>query len=458
MKRLIKAGLIYGNLFHVDSAALVGRYNRALGHLTGKKTGLTDFYIDISGFSPEVGDALNDPLYLNPNGCNRQFILLSPKQKTAPLLHPKFSTSRRILRQFIGENEPQLFALTARDAVAGEMVNSVYNLDSAAKLFRIRQVEIEADTTRSHIEEAETLLRKIKQFETQPDAWWDEALIGDMIELAKVSGDILQNPVALKHHSFRQDSFYSDHFGGIYIFRDLPHPAAISVDDPDGLGALPIDETIGFDDRNEIARFLEKNDLVESIISTTGLDTVALLQTRLDFILVDTAAHAGEDLTGLDRMALRRATRRYLGDLPEAFHALGDLLRWVETGNDWPKITSEHPAYFYTLRAAQGAHRNLVNMLLSDLCPLDFRQLFICHKEAFYRAYRTWPEAKKSYVVDFLSRTYIGHKAATRAALFGVVSGKALAATPKIPKKPKKPAPKDDLIRRVGPWGAVRRD
>ena len=132
MKRLIKSGLMFGNLIHVDSPALVERYNRALKNLTGKTTQLTDFYIDISGYSPEVGDELGDHLYLNHAGVNRQFILLSPDQKRSPLLNAMFSTSRGILRQFITENEPQLFALTARDAVAGERVNSVYLADSPA--------------------------------------------------------------------------------------------------------------------------------------------------------------------------------------------------------------------------------------------------------------------------------------------------------------------------------------
>jgi len=114
MKRLIKAGLIFGNLFEVSSSALVDRYNRALRHLTGKETKLTDFHVDISGYSPEIGDEFGDDYYLNPNGCNRQFILLSTKQKTAPLLNATFSTSRDILKEFISTNEPQLFALTAR--------------------------------------------------------------------------------------------------------------------------------------------------------------------------------------------------------------------------------------------------------------------------------------------------------------------------------------------------------
>jgi hypothetical protein len=85
-------------------------------------------------------------------------------------------------------------------------------------------------------------------------------------------------------------------------------------------------------------------------------------------------------------------------------------------------------------------------MLLSELCPLDVRQLFICHKTAFYAAYATWPEEKRAYVVDFLDREYQVDKAGRRAALFGYDAPMA------------EPAPrKRDMIDAVGPWGAVRR-
>ena len=83
MKRLIQHGLMFGNLFHVASPALVERYNRALKHLTGKTTALTDFHVDISGFSPEIGDELGDDHYLNHAGVNRQFILLSRPSRNA---------------------------------------------------------------------------------------------------------------------------------------------------------------------------------------------------------------------------------------------------------------------------------------------------------------------------------------------------------------------------------------
>ncbi len=452
MKRLIKAGLIYGNLFAVNSTALIERYNRALRQLTGKKTTLADFHVDISGYSPEIGDAFGDPLYLNPNGCNRQFILLSTAQKSAPLLNAKFSTSRDILQRFIAANEAQLFALTTRDAVAGELVNSVYSLSEPAQLFDIRKVEVDADTTGAHLADAKRLSEKIARFQSEPDAWWDDILIAEMIELAKTSGDILRNPVSLNPASFRQDDFYTSHFGGMYIFRDVKHPAAITVAAPDDLGPLPIDDVYGLGDRNAVSRFLARNKLVESIASARNLDAVALLRQRLDFILVDTASATGEDLTGLDRMELRRVARRHLQDLPAEFHALNDLLRRLEDNGDLPTIPPTHPAYFYTLRAAQGKDRRLVNMLLAELSPMDVRQLFICHKAAFYRAYRDWPEVKKSYVADFLAREYMLDKAGARTALFGPEPG-----TDEAAPEPRAPAARD-MIARVGPWGAVRRE
>ena len=75
MMRLLEKGLIFAELFPVDTPAMVARYNEALKKLTGKQTKLTEFMVDISGFAPEIADELEDPFYLNPHGVNRQFIL-----------------------------------------------------------------------------------------------------------------------------------------------------------------------------------------------------------------------------------------------------------------------------------------------------------------------------------------------------------------------------------------------
>nr|WP_216599141.1 MULTISPECIES: DUF6638 family protein [unclassified Ruegeria] len=435
---------MFGNLVHISSPALVERYNRALQHLAGKTTALTDFHVDISGYSPEVGIELEDTLYLNPNGVNRQFILLTTEQKRAPLLNVKFSTSRDILREFIEMNEAQLFALTATDAVAGELVNSVFKLSTPRDLLNLRKIEIEADTAGGTLRKAQQLAGMVERFKTEEDAWFDDVLIAKMIETAKETGDVTRNPVRLRHTDFEQRNFWTAHFGGLYLFPDVDHPAAICMGEkPDD---LPIKYTFDPSQRNQIAKFLDYNDLVEPIVKARGVDAAAILQQKMDFLTVDAAADADVDLTGLDRSDMRRLARNHSDRLPEAYHGLAQLLRWASDGGPWPRITSDHPAYFYTLRAADTPNRDLVNMLLSELAPLDPRQMFICHKELFYRTYSGWPESKKAYVADFLAREYQVDKQGARAALFG-----------HEPDMSGNDRVSDDIIARVGPWGSVRK-
>ena len=448
MKRLITSGLMFGNLIHVDSPALVERYNRALKHLTGKETGLTDFYIDISGYSPEVGDELDDPLYLNHAGVNRQFILLTTAQKTAPLLDAKFSTSRGILRQFIEENEPALFALTARDAVAGELVNSVFDLSEPKRLFDIRRIVIEADTTNGRIRRAAELDQKVNRFLNEEDAWFDDVLIAEMIGLAGETGDIVRNPVSLKQMEFEQRNFWTAHFGGLYLFQDLELPGVLASAGKEGLGDLPIEYVFGLEERNRIANFLDLNGLVEPIVKARGIDAGALLRQKMDFLMVDALADAGVDLAGRTRTDMRRLARTHAGQLPEEFHALAALLNWAESGGPWPTIGSDSPAYFYTLRASAHKDADLVNMLLAELAPKDFRQLFICHKELFYRRYSGWTETKKAFVVEYLLREYQVDKVGARKALFGREAPM---------EEPEPERDMDQLIELVGPWGPVRR-
>lgn len=440
---------MFGNLVHVDSPALVERYNRALRHLTGRQTGLSDFYIDISGYSPEVGHELGDASYLNHAGVNRQFILLSTEQKTAPLLEAMFSTSRGILRQFIEENEPALFALTARDAVAGELVNSVFDLSDPKRLFDIRKITVEADTTNGAIRQAEALDARVNRFLNEDDAWYDDVLIAEMIAMAGETGDIVRNPVRLKHMEFEQRNFWTAHFGGLYLFQDLDLPGVIASGDKAALGELPVEFVFDISERNRIASFLDLNGLVEPIVKARGIDAGAVLRQKMDFLLVDALADEGVELAGRSRADMRRLARRHADKLPEEFHALAALVNWAENGGPWPTIASDSPAYFHTLRAAAHKDADLVNMLLSELAPKDFRQLFICHKELFYRRYAGWTETKKAYVVDYLLREYQVDKVGARKALFGREAPMREEAPPR--------RDLDALVDLVGPWGPVRR-
>ena len=450
MKRLIEKGLMFGNLIEVSSPALVERYKRAMQHLCGKQTGLSDFHIDISGYSPEIGAELGDDLYLNPNGANRQFILLTTAQKHAPLLHSKFSTSRGILRQFIETNEAQLFALTARDAVAGELQNSVFEISTPAKLLDIRRITVEADTIGGHVADAGKLAGLIERFRTEPDGWRDDLLIAEMITLARKTGDVTRVPISLPQMTFEQPNFWTSHFGGLYVFRDVAFPAIVSTLPRESLGAVPIAPVFDLTHRNQIADWLERNQLAEPIVQARGMDAAAVIRQKMDFILVEAADTLDLEIGDARRTELRAIAHRLGASLPMEFQGLAALLRWIEAGGVWPRITSEHPAYFYTLRARAHKDRDLVNMLLSELAPMDVRQMFIVHKELFYASYARWSDRKRRYVADFLEREYMVDKQGARAALFGPEPGMDNRGRPE-------PKPARSLGPVIGPWGSATR-
>ena len=444
MKRLIEKGLMYGNLIEVSSRALVERYNRAMKALCGRETTLTDFYIDLSGYSPEIGDELDDLDYLNPNGCNRSFILLTTAQKNAPLLNMVFSTSRAILQDFIAANEAQLFALTARDAVIGTLQSGVYEMSSPAKLLDLRQITVEADTTGGHVAAAGQLSGLIERFRSEPEGWRDDVLIANMIELAKKTGDVTRVPISLEPKSYSQGSYWTSLFGGLYLFRDVKFPALIARQP---LGQVQISPVFALDQRNEIAEFLTRNGLTEPIVTARGMDAGAVIRQKMDFILVDAADRLGIEIGDARRTELRKVAYTLGDSLPDEFQGLGALLRWVEDKGEWPRITSEHPAYFYSFRATPGPQRDLVNMLLAELSPMDVRQMFILHKELFYAAYAGWSDRKRQYVADFLEREYKVDAQGVRRSLFGPEPG--------MDHAPAEPA--RDLGSVVGPWGAVDR-
>ena len=440
MHRLIQSGLMFGGLFPVTSPALVERYNRALDHLTGKRTALTDFHVDLSGFSPEVGDELGDMDYLNPGGCNRQFVLLSTRQAEAPLLEMKFSNSADILRAFIAANEDQLFTLTARDAVAGELRNSVWSVADPVHLLDIRRITVEADTTTGTVRDAAALDGLIRRFRDEPDAWWDDVLVAKMIDLARRTGDVTRAPVIFDSADFHAMDFWTSHHGGLYIMRSVPEPAVLARGlKRETLGDLPVHP---LSDRRAVAGFLRDNALAQPIVDGRGEDAAAILREKMDVIAIDALAAAGHLPGDPDPRALRRATMRHADALPQTFHSLARVLSWAEGRGDWPRIDIDDPAYFHTLRGAPGPLRNKVNMMLAELGPEDFRQLHICHKPAFYARYGSQPEPWRAWVADYLATGYADDRRGTWRRLY---------ASDLVPRMPQVVRREGWPIRPVGP-------
>ena len=409
MKRLVDHGLIYGGLFRVSTPVMLERYNAALKALTGKTTMLEAFHIDLSGYSPEVGEEFGDRLYLNHDGCNRQFILLSVEQRHCPLIDAYFSTTSSILKQFIEDNYPQLVALCARDAVMGELDNSTWRIDDVEDLVTIRNITVQVDTPRGLIARATELESAIDVFHDDDNAWWDDAVLTRMCALAETVGDIQQHPIVPTTIHYRKRNFHTRHFGGLYVFRDSDEPVIITCDSDFAAQVPDAYRRIELNDADALSAFLHGAGHVENILSVPSLDHRKLLQDRIDFMLIDllSGLDDGPDFATMRRIDWNRAARWHFGELPQAFQTLSDVLKALDQEEPVRPVEPGDAGHFYLLRAADHPDRDMVNHLLARLTPLDFRQMFICNKEMFYAAYQSWPERKRDYVAQFLAERFL---------------------------------------------------
>lgn len=424
MQRLIENKLIYGQLLEVSEPHLVERYNQALEGLSLKRVALDNFRIDMAGFSPEVAEALGDPQYLDPNGVNRRFIILTPDQIDLPVVNTAFSNTEDLLYQFFEKNAKALFAITIKDVLFGEIEDSVFEVKDIEDLLSIEQVEFRVSTPTNLLGKTSELQLMVDRLLKEPDAWRDTAMLEKMAGLAKATGDIRENALVPKEVMFRQNTFWTSHFGGVYVFIEEGQTTVISNPAAKGFRrSRPWQVAyIDINDHARVYEFLAGTGRIDpprgSWIEKSGLieDRALMLATWLAV-----QADPKTDLSRVDSrwasawVARNAALVERDGRLP--------LMNWVKREApgwgtiDMAGIDARHR---FLISRANPEHADfyLVNRLISEYLPFDYMTRFVFNKPGFYRDYETWPENYRDLVVKNVRDNYLNDKKALRRRLY----------------------------------------
>lgn len=213
-------------LIQVTRSHVVERYNRALERISGKTTQLMSFSIDAMGFSPEIAAEFGNLDYMDPHGANPHFILVDAAQVQCPTaLRLHFTWALAVMRQFVAANLAQVNALLMRDVVFGEIDNGMPTIRSHQDLDRLRRVRVRVATSRDLIDKSRDLSGMIDRLKAEPMAWADDVFLGQMIDAALITGDILERPVEPETISFVLSCYHTLHFGGVHVF-DIPEAEA----------------------------------------------------------------------------------------------------------------------------------------------------------------------------------------------------------------------------------------
>src|SRR5690606_28570329 len=167
--------------------------------------------------SPEIAEELDDQDYLDPNGVNRRFIILTPAQVTLPVVHTAFSNTSQLMFEFMTRNQRAIDALTIKDVIYGESEDAVSRVEDIEDLLSINQVEFKVLSAEDVLGKAADLGKLVDRLKQEPDAWRDDTMLNRMVELAKICGDIRENALVPDRVIFRHNAYWTSHFGGRYV-------------------------------------------------------------------------------------------------------------------------------------------------------------------------------------------------------------------------------------------------
>ncbi|KQY15333.1 DUF6638 family protein [Rhizobium sp. Root482] len=426
MKRLLEAELIYGRLLEISEQHLIARYNKALEGFGLHPTALSSFRIDMTGFSPEIADELGDRDYLDPNRVNRRFILLTPAQEELPVVHTSFSNTAALMHEFFFANARAINAVTIRDALYGEIEDTVSTVDDIDDLLSINEVRFRVLSAEDMLGKAAELRTLTDRLKTEPSAWADDGLLNRMVELAKVTGDIRENALVPDQLVFRHDAFWANHFGGVYVFLDEKTTTVIC--DPSVPGfrrSRPWQVSyISLSDHQRIYEFLASTKRLQ-LPQASWVQDSGLYQHRADMILrgLVNQADPTADLGSIDQIWLQTWMHRNSALVASdgAYPFLQGMIRSVLSSGTIRMQEVPPENRFLLVRAApEHPDQWLTNRLISQLVPSDFVSRFVFDKEGFYGAYEHYSEKFREYVVATLTGTYLRNKVAFRKRLYGL--------------------------------------
>lgn len=418
--------LIYGRLLTVEEPHLIERYSKALTAFGFRPTKLESFEIDRTGFSPQVAEELGEPQYLDPNGVNRRFIILTPQQIRLPVVHTAFSNTSQLIFEFMSANRRAIDALTIKDVIYGEIEDNVQKVDDIEDLLSINQVEFRVLSGEDLLGKAAELGRLADRLKQEPDAWRDDELLNRMVELAKACGDIRENALVPDQVIFRHNAYWTSHFGGLYVFIDpklttvIADPAAPGFrrSRPWQVSYLPVHDAeaaFGFlasSGRIELPRasWIEDSNYLEHRAEMLVRSLIMIEEPERDLRGVDKVwlqswIHSHADLIGRDgTFAFLNAAKREIGQL-------GQL-----------RIEEVPPRLRFMVVRARPDHPDawLTNRLISEFVPFDYVSRYIFNKQTFYKDWETYGPSRRANVVEMLKTSYLKDKAALRLRLYGL--------------------------------------
>ena len=416
---LVGAGLRYGSLVRIDSQFQADRYNRVLDEFGLAQAAKVPFHVDISGYSVEVAMALGDLDYLDQNGANRRFVIVTNRQAAAPLVNATFSCEKAMLQYFFAANEAAIAKITLHNVLYGEIENYAYRFASPHDVTRLRQVTFDCHALDGFFVRQNELRDLVHRFADYADrsVRHDETRIERMIALAKAVGDVRSSSSELVTVKRPWPAAFSTRLFGGATFIDIGEAGGAVVGDPASL-AMPDDARLRVIDvsrDDDVVGYLRSAGHLEKFDPDFLVNSGFLIH-RLRTLAADIILDAIGDADG-KRLAteggIENAIRRHLDRLcsDRRFTFLSALREQVKHDRDKAAKTfrtADAALQSSVMRARPDwAATGEVNRILARLNAFDPVTLFSLDKDAFYRCFAKASPSRQAYMLGLVEAVYM---------------------------------------------------
>jgi len=400
---LEKLGLINRGLFPVDNG-LALRYNAVLKKVFGLDCDVDSFRVDKRGLSPELSVYFKKKYperfefgenYLNMRSANRFMIVVSPDQKSCPLVAPQTSYEDSLYEEVYRQARHTIEDVTSSEALFGELENGITVFNSAQDLLQLRTVEVSLDTLEETVKSYFELKKMADDIGRSNNAL-DPEYISAMQEMVKRVGDIRNRsiskvfPITKEIHCFHEEFFKSVHclrnFKGRQDIRTLfithhqteekywgEEVSLVDLHDESLIDILHKYKFLGYNSELVDQRIEEMED---EVLLASGFDVVSMKPwERKSQILV------------------------CVKKLPESWHELRDVSALLNhTRGDISGIL-EDKSYTTKLKLSEAtAKPEIVNHMLAELDPTDPIRVYEFNRRKLVTEFPNMPANRQRYI------------------------------------------------------------
>jgi len=329
------------------------------------------------------------------------------------------------MTRFFKENAEAVKTLTLKDVIYGEIEDSTYQVDDIQDILSIKNVEFVLHTHNRLMEKSDRLTKLTQEFQTREDAWADDAMIKEILALARECGDTRYNNLVPRNVTFEQRSFWTRHFDGIYVFHDEPDKAIVA-----GWPEKPPFENnngakvkyIPLSKQSALLNYLTDTGRIEPL-NLDWIEHSGILKSRYEIYtyLAFAKDNPKMSLKDLDDLALQNWVFKNASKLKKdtTYNFLARMNKAVLNKNTTDVSKLPAGLLLMAVRAnPQHPDAQMVNQFLSEYVPFDFLTRFIVNKVAFYEDYEGFSGPMRDYAVDLIVNRYFSDKKKMRELLF----------------------------------------